>query len=125
LEIALLTKSTKDPDINPERWQICIQHVNSGLGWILSRFFVEKAYSENALQTGNRIIKDIENVFIENLKEVKWMERKVIDLAVRKVRNLRTKLGYPTMVRAHQSVSSPIESHLHGMNFEVIMLSIP
>jgi hypothetical protein len=40
----------------------------SGLGWILSRFFVEKAFSAKAKGLGDQIVSDIKGTFIEKLK---------------------------------------------------------
>ena len=44
----------RDPDSAPERWRTCVRHVDDGLGWILSRFFVEKAFSAKAKEMRNR-----------------------------------------------------------------------
>lgn len=64
----------QDPDSNPERWRKCVSHVDSGLGWILSRFFVEKAFSAKAKEFGDQIVSDIKEMFIEKLKVTTWSE---------------------------------------------------
>ncbi|KIW66438.1 hypothetical protein PV04_05773 [Phialophora macrospora] len=87
--------SGQDPDTKPERWRKCVRHVDSGLGWILSRFFVEKAFSADAKAFGDQIVTDIKDQFIEKLKVTKWMEKEVIDLAISKVHNIVQKIGYP------------------------------
>ncbi|RVX75992.1 hypothetical protein B0A52_00349 [Exophiala mesophila] len=86
----------KDPDSTPERWRTCVNHVDDGLGWILSRFFVEKAFSEQAKVFGDQIVSDIKGQFIEKLKKTTWMEKQVVDLAIDKVHNIVQKIGYPT-----------------------------
>jgi endothelin-converting enzyme len=86
----------KDPDSKPERWRTCIAHVDNGLGWILSRFFVEKAFSAEAKSYGDRIVLDIKERFIETLKKTSWMDKEVVELAIEKVHNLVQKIGYPT-----------------------------
>ncbi|EXJ92195.1 hypothetical protein A1O3_00745 [Capronia epimyces CBS 606.96] len=85
----------KDPDSKPERWRTCVGHVDDGLGWLLSRFFVETAFSAKAKEFGDRIVSDIKDQFIEKLKATEWMEQEVIDLAIRKVHNIVQKIGYP------------------------------
>jgi endothelin-converting enzyme len=70
--------------------------VDSGLGWILSRFFIENAFSEKAKDFGDRIVSDIKYSFIDTLEATEWMDRKVVDLAIKKVHNIRQKIGYPT-----------------------------
>jgi endothelin-converting enzyme len=88
----------KDPDSTPERWRTCVKYVDGGLGWILSRFFVEKAFSEKAKEFGDQIVSDIKDTFIEKLKVTEWMDKKVIDLAIEKVHKIVQKIGYPTKV---------------------------
>jgi endothelin-converting enzyme len=88
----------QDPDSEPERWRTCISHVDGGLGWILSRFFVEKAFSAKAKEFGDRIVSDIKDLFIEKLKVTEWMDDSVKELAIHKVHNIVQKIGYPTKV---------------------------
>ena len=91
----------KDKDAEEDRWRTCVNHVDDGLGWILSRFFVEKAFSEQAKNLGDRIVSDIKNEFIEKLKHTKWMEKEVQDLGIEKVHNIVQKIGYPTKVSCY------------------------
>ncbi|KAG4034700.1 hypothetical protein MFRU_002g00540 [Monilinia fructicola] len=86
----------KDPDSQPERWRTCVSHVDDGLGWILSRFFVEKAFSAEAKHFGDQIVSDIKDMFIEKLKATTWMDSSVIDLGIEKVHKIVQKIGYPT-----------------------------
>ena len=86
----------RDPDSEPERWRTCVAHVDNSVGWILSRFFVEKAFSAKAKVFGDQIVTDIKTEFSKKLKNTKWMEPKVIKLALMKVRNIVQKIGYPT-----------------------------
>lgn len=88
----------KDADAEEERWRTCVDHVDDGLGWILSRFFVESAFSEEAKNLGDRIVSDIKNEFIEKLKHTEWMEKDVQQLGIDKVHNIVQKIGYPTKV---------------------------
>lgn len=99
----------KDKDAEGERWRTCVDHVDEGLGWILSRFFVERAFSEKAKIFGDQIVSDIKTEFIETLKHTKWMDKEVQDLGIEKVHNIVQKIGYPTKVRA--SLAHPCDSH--------------
>jgi endothelin-converting enzyme len=98
----------KDPDSEPERWRTCVRHVDDGLGWILSRFFVEKAFSAKAKEFGDQMVTDIKTEFAKKLRATKWMEKKVIDLAIDKVHNIIQKIGYPTKVCSRFSRSQRI-----------------
>lgn len=93
-----LANNLKDPDSRPERWRTCVNHVDGGVGFILSRFFVEKAFSEKAKNLGDQIVSDIKEMFIEKLKITSWMDENVVDLAIEKVHKIVQKIGYPTKV---------------------------
>ena len=74
----------KDPDATEERWRTCVKVSDYGLGWILSKFFVEKAFSEAAKAFGDKIVSDIKLQFIEKLKRAKWMSKEVRELGIEK-----------------------------------------
>ncbi|KAL9136576.1 MAG: hypothetical protein Q9175_002214 [Cornicularia normoerica] len=86
----------KDPDASEERWRTCIKVADDGLGWILSKFFVEKAFSEEAKHFGDQIVSDIKVQFIKKLRGAEWMSKDVRDLGIEKVHNIMQKIGYPT-----------------------------
>ncbi|OLN86985.1 Endothelin-converting enzyme 1-like protein 1 [Colletotrichum chlorophyti] len=86
----------KDPESAPERWRECVGHVDDGLGWILSRFFVEKAFSADAKKFGDTIVTDIKTEFTKKLKATKWMDKETTKKAIDKVHNIIQKIGYPT-----------------------------
>ncbi|USP78574.1 hypothetical protein yc1106_05848 [Curvularia clavata] len=88
--------SGKDPDSAPERWRTCVGHVDNSLGWILSRFFVEKAFSAKAKTFGDTIVKDIKTEFTKKLNAAEWMDDDTTKKAVEKVHNIVQKIGYPT-----------------------------
>lgn len=70
--------------------------MDNGLGWILSRFFIEKAFSADAKTFGDTIINDIRTEFIKKLEGADWMDKNTTEKAVEKVHNIIQKVGYPT-----------------------------
>jgi endothelin-converting enzyme len=86
----------KEPDSTPERWRVCVSHVDDGLSWLLSRFYVEKAFSPEAKKFGDTIINDIKREFVKKLKATKWMDKETTGRAINKVHNIIQKIGYPT-----------------------------
>ena len=86
----------EDPDASEERWRKCVREVDSDLGWILSKFFVGKAFSKEAKEFGDRIVHDIRHQFAEKLKSTEWMTKDVRELGMEKVKNIVQKIGYPT-----------------------------
>ena len=86
----------KEPDSKPERWRTCVSHIDGGLGWILSRFFIEQAFSKESKEFGDQIISDIKDRFVEKLNAAEWMSKDVRQLGIKKVHNIEQKVGYPT-----------------------------
>ncbi len=86
----------KDSDAKEERWRTCVNVVDDGLGWILSKFFIEKAFSEEAKDFGDQIVSDIKTQFTKKLKVADWMSKDVRELGIKKVHNIVQKIGYPT-----------------------------
>ncbi|PGH03741.1 endothelin-converting enzyme [Blastomyces parvus] len=86
----------QDPDSFTERWEKCIPAVDNDLGWILSKVFIEKAFSEDSKKFGDQIILDIKEVFVETLKNTMWLSEEVRKVALKKVENIIQKIGYST-----------------------------
>lgn len=86
----------KDPDAVEERWRQCVDEVDVSLGWILSRLFLQEAFSEDSKKYGNEIISDIKDRFVSTLEGTEWMTKDVRDLAIEKVGNIVQKIGFPT-----------------------------
>jgi endothelin-converting enzyme len=71
-------------DSKPPRWKTCADEVDSKLGWILSGFYVERAFSPESKEYGDKIIRDIKAVFTERLKDLDWMSDTVRERAAKK-----------------------------------------
>ncbi|KAK1985049.1 peptidase family M13 [Colletotrichum cereale] len=88
------------------RWEECVDHVDggvpwsslpSGLGWILSRFFLDKAYSKEARELTTNMMGTIQQAFISRLGEKDWLSSEVKKAAEEKVKAITKKIGYPEM----------------------------
>ncbi|MCJ1477383.1 hypothetical protein MMC13_006054 [Lambiella insularis] len=86
----------KEPDSKEERWRTCVKYADRGLGWMLSRLYIEKAFSKQAKDFGDLIVTDIKSQFIKKLGAAEWMSPDVRQLAINKVHNIVQKIGYPT-----------------------------
>ncbi|KAF8421477.1 peptidase family M13 [Tirmania nivea] len=92
----------------PERWRTCVRTMDQDLGWILGRFFIEKAFSEEAKTFGDRIIYDIKYQFSETLGKLDWFDSEAAKLAIQKVENIVQKIGYPDQ---SPNITSPASLH--------------
>ncbi|KAL8997778.1 MAG: hypothetical protein Q9169_003027 [Polycauliona sp. 2 TL-2023] len=86
----------KDPDASEDRWRTCVRAVDRGLGWILSKFFIEEAFSQDAKAFGDQIVHDIKQQFVSKLSKAEWMSQDVRNVAIEKVHRIVQKIGYPT-----------------------------
>lgn len=105
----------KPADAQEERWRTCIQFVDNGLGWILSKFFIEKVFSKEAKDFGDLIISEIKSQFIKKLGAAHWMSKDVQDLSMEKVRRIIQKIGFPTKSPDIRH-SSDVESYYESVN---------
>ncbi|KAI0485484.1 peptidase family M13 [Xylaria cf. heliscus] len=86
----------RDPETKSERWKTCLSYVDGTIGWVLSRFYIEATFSEEAKKYGDQIILDIKQQFTTRLGDLDWMDESVKKLAANKVHNIDQKIGYPT-----------------------------
>lgn len=63
----------KEPDAREERWRTCIRSCDNTMGWSLSKFYVDKAFSPADKRFGDQIIDDIKDSFVALLREAQWM----------------------------------------------------
>lgn len=106
----------KGADVKEERWRTCVGVVGSDLAWILSRFFVEHAFSKEAKELGDQIIYDIKDAFSIKLNNSEWMTEEVRQLAIEKVHIIRQKIGYPT---ASPDITSAEELQRYYSNVKI------
>lgn len=86
----------KEPQATQDRWRKCIDVLDEDLGWILSRFYVLSAFSEESKKLGDQIVSDIKERFTFTLHQTNWMSPEVRKLGIQKVGNIVQKIGYPT-----------------------------
>ncbi|KAJ5878839.1 hypothetical protein N7455_002304 [Penicillium solitum] len=86
----------KEPQAKEERWRKCLGHLDEGLEWSLSRFYVLDAFSEDSKKLGDQIVSDIKERFIFTLDQTNWMSPDVRKLGIEKVGNIIQKIGFPT-----------------------------
>ncbi|KAL1887446.1 hypothetical protein Cpir12675_006541 [Ceratocystis pirilliformis] len=74
----------------------CVAYVDRSVTGIISRFFVEKAFSPAAKDLAKEIVANLKNVYVEKLKTSQWMDEYSTERAIKKVLNMKEKIGYPT-----------------------------
>ena len=85
-----------DPEAIEERWRTCVNSADNDLGWILSKFFVDNAFSAVSKEFGDQIVSDIKGSFVSILEDADWMTEDVRNRSITKVYAIDQKIGYPT-----------------------------
>ncbi|KAL2889452.1 endothelin-converting enzyme 1 [Ceratocystis lukuohia] len=84
---------------NPKesRQDQCIAYIDRSVTGITSRFFVEKAFSPDSKDLAKEMVANLKNMYVDKLKTTEWMDEYSTERAIRKVLNMREKIGYPTV----------------------------
>ena len=77
------------------RWKRIIGWSNKHLGELVGQIYVEKYFSKDDKSDIDLLIKDIINAFSERILELDWMSGETKFLALKKLENLKVKIGYP------------------------------
>ena len=77
------------------RWRkTCIREVDNTLGFLAGEFYVRENFNGYAKERGTHLVENIRAAFIEIFAELDWIDPETKEAAVRKVKNLRVKVGY-------------------------------
>ncbi|KAK3350253.1 hypothetical protein B0T25DRAFT_262778 [Lasiosphaeria hispida] len=100
----------------PEQWKTCMASINSGLGWILSRFFIEGAFSARSRDMGNDIIANIKHVYNEQFDKLTWMDDAIKALSKDKINKMNQKIGYPS---SYPNITDPSSLQSYYADIEI------
>ncbi|KAI9164206.1 peptidase family M13 [Paramyrothecium foliicola] len=87
-----------EPDSIDPRWKTCLSQTATQLRWIYGKGFVQKAFSNEAKELGDRMIGEFKDIYRERIQSTPWMTEKVKQRALLKVvvERMGQKIGYPT-----------------------------
>ena len=83
-----------DPNVKKERWKTCVREMDNTIGFLAGEFYVRKTFGGNAKERGRLTIEQIKDAFVTRFAELDWVDDETREVAVRKVKNLRVKVGY-------------------------------
>ncbi|EDO31998.1 predicted protein, partial [Nematostella vectensis] len=81
------------------RWQDCTSGVSGTFGMAIGLLFVDQTFKKESKTSAERMIKDIRNVFIDNLQNLNWMDEKTRKVAKEKAEAIRENIGYPDFIK--------------------------
>ncbi len=86
------------------RWKRCVAAVDDGLGELLGRAFVERAFAGESRDVAREMIGNVEAAFERNLEELDWMDEATKARAREKLHAIVNKVGYPDRWRTYDGV---------------------
>lgn len=78
-----------------EDWKRAVNTVNSGLGEVVGKVYVEKHFSPEAKERMVTMVKNLLKAYAESIKKLDWMSDATKKEALRKVDKFMIKIGYP------------------------------
>eukprot|EP00741_Cyanophora_paradoxa_P009310 tig00000144_g9018.t1 len=77
------------------KWKRCVASADSLLGELLGRYYVLERFNEKDRAKAKELIDFIEAAFEEHLPGVSWMDPKTRAAALKKLKQMNNKVGYP------------------------------
>jgi putative endopeptidase len=77
------------------RPEYCLRHTAGALPWPMSRAYVARAFSEDAIAEANDLMDDTRAAFQDNIEATTWLDDKTRDAALAKLDAMRVEVGAP------------------------------
>ncbi|MDX2250538.1 MAG: M13 family metallopeptidase [Bacteroidia bacterium] len=77
------------------RWKIVGQQTSGMIGMLVGQLYVEKHFSPEAKAKVNQMVNDLRDAFAQRIERLEWMSAETKTEALKKLKTMRQKLGYP------------------------------
>jgi len=96
-----------------EDWKRAVNTVNSGLGEVVGKVYVEKHFSPEAKERMVGMVKNLLKAYAESIKKLDWMSEATKKEALKKVDKFMIKIGYPDKWKDYSSLKI-VKNDLYG-----------
>lgn len=108
--------------VQQPRWREALGFVNGTMAEALGKLYVDKAFSPEAKQKVNDMVKNILETLKESIAGLDWMSETTKQQAYRKLGTFRVKMGYPDKWKDFSALeinrsNSLLENMLNGRRF--------
>ncbi|XP_052738145.1 neprilysin-4 isoform X2 [Bicyclus anynana] len=86
------------------RWKSCTANVNANFGMALSYLYVNKHFDQTSRKKAIEMIEDVRDAFAAAARQLPWMDATTRDTTLRKLRAIRTFVGFPSWLLTHQDL---------------------
>ncbi|PWN52520.1 zincin [Violaceomyces palustris] len=84
-----------DEDAKEDRETLCLSELNSALGFMAGRYYVQEAFPEESKKRVEQIIASIIKAFKDRLPDLDWLDDETRAKAEEKADAVKIKVGYP------------------------------
>lgn len=106
------------------RWQQCVAQVQTNLGAALSNLYVKNQFTSNDKDVINKIVLQIKDEFYKTLQSTDWMDHQTKENAIKKLRSMEFRIGYPDEIVIDELVSDYYDELEIGDSYFENILSI-
>jgi len=82
----------------PDRWEVCVKETDEAFGYGLGALYIKSVFGENDRQKANELIRNIRQMFDENLNKLKWIDEPSRIEAKKKLKRITEKVGFPDFI---------------------------
>ncbi|UJR09778.1 hypothetical protein I4U23_014005 [Adineta vaga] len=86
-------------DSIPERWEYCVKKTDGAFGFGLGVLYVNAAFGETDRMKANELIRNIREIFKDNLNKLQWIDEQSRNEATKKLEKIYQKVGYPDFIK--------------------------
>ncbi|BGP08990.1 hypothetical protein JCM10049v2_004844 [Rhodotorula toruloides] len=104
------------PDSHPPRADTCLALLNENYGFLVGRYFVQKAFPGRSKEYAEEVIKAIIQAFRDRLPGRTWLDKETSKKAEEKVDAIQYKIGYPRSPDTEDPLSL---AHYYGPNMPI------
>jgi len=87
------------------RWKRCVSYADNDLGEALGQAYVQRAFSPEAKQRAQKMVRQIEEAMQQDIDSLSWMSPATKQQAIEKLHTLANKIGYPDKWRDYSALT--------------------
>ncbi|XP_034825301.1 endothelin-converting enzyme homolog [Maniola hyperantus] len=112
------------------RWKSCTANVNANFGVAMSYLYVKRHFDYASRQKAIEMIEDVRDAFAAATKDLPWMDASTRATTLKKLRAIRTFVGFPSWLLTHQDLdkhyrhAEVIEGDLFGSYLKLTQATV-
>lgn len=97
------------------RWKVVGEQSSRIIGMIVGQLYVEKYFSPEAKAKVNQMVDDLRDAFAQRIERLDWMSAETKAEALKKLKAIRQKLGYPDKWEDYSGLEISADSYIQNV----------